>query len=368
MPSLSKLANRAVATVLAVVAVVAQVVLLHRGSGGLGQLQPSFLPVLGMGVLDSIVAAVLALVLAWGTDGRRGTHALAVCLAAWSYILAYSGVVTLYHSVAGGAAHALFEAHFPLVEMLGLAGALRFSAAFPSPVSPSDLTPPDSLRLGLRTLQRVRTVLLTPAAPWLAAMVALAVLLGVNAVTGGVLREAPLNPLAALIRFAALTAVVLNFRVSWLRARGESHERMLWMIVGLTLLFACLGVLIGGNVLLAVTGWRIPLVRWRPIVLDLSLLSLLWGTIMAVIYRRTWSVGRLAERTAVLGGALTVALFLAAGLEALFADVLVARLTVPPGIGTAVAFVLTALAYRRARAGLEDTLAKIWSPDGASVA
>ncbi len=367
MPSLSKLAYRAVATVLAVVAVAAQALLLHRGVGGAGQIQPSFLPVLGMGMLDSVVAALLALGLAYGTDGRRGTHALAVCLAAWSYILAYSGVVALYNSLAGGTAHVLFEAHFPLIEMLGLGGALRFSASFPSPVTADDLARPDSLRLGLRTLQRARRALLAPAAPWIAAVLALVVLLGVNAMAGGVLQEAPLNPLAALIRFAALTAVVLNFRVSWLRSRGEAHERMLWMVVGLTLLFACLGILIGGNVLLAVTGWHIPLVRWRPIVLDLSLLSLLWGTIMAVSYGAGRSAGRLAERAAVLGGALTVALFLAAGLEALFADVLVARLTVPPGIGTALALFLTALAYRRARAGLEDTLAHIWSVDGARV-
>jgi hypothetical protein len=368
MDSLSKLAYRALGTALVVVAIVAQAMLMYRAGGGLGRLQPSFLPVVGMGVVDSVVAGLLALALAYGTDGARGTHALALCLAAWSYVLAYSGVVALFPAAAGDLARTIFQAHFPLVEMLGLAGALRFSAEFPETISRSDLAPPESLRLGLRTLQRMRIALIEPSAPWIAAVVAFAALLAVNAWAGGLLQEAPLNPFAALVRFAALTAVVLNFRVSWIRARGKAHGRMLWLVVGLALLFAFLGVLIGGNVLMDVTGWRIPLVRWRPIVLDLSLLSLLWGMTMAVYYGGPVDPARLAGRTAVLGGAITAGLFLAAGLEALFSDVLVARMTLPRGLGTFLAIVLTTLAYRRARPGLEGTLAVIWTSNGQRVA
>ncbi len=362
----SKLAYRGLVTVLSVVTVVAQVLLMRGGGGTLAEVRPASLPVLGMGALDSVVAALLALALVWGTRGGKGAYALAVCLAAWGYVLAYSGVVGLFTPVAQELGRRLFDAHFPLVEALGLAGALRFSAVFPSVVRADDVESPDSLPIGLRTLQRVRRALLGPSAPWIAAGLVFVLLLAVNRMSGGLLQEAPLNPLATVIRFAAFTAVVLNLRISWVRARGRDRKRVSWAVVGLTFLIGFLGILIGGNVLLAVTEWRIPLVSWRPVVLDLGLLGLLWGTAMGVLYEGVIDPTAVGRRVAMLCGAATVALFLAAGLEALFSDVLVGRLIVPTGLGTVLAAVLTGLVYTRARATLEVPLNHIWSPEPAT--
>ncbi len=361
MVLLSKLAHRSLVTVLAVVIVVAQLMAMGPAETALGRVQPTSVSVVGMGALDSVLAALGALALVWGTNGRRGAHALAVCLAAWGYVMAYSAVVALLQPSADGLARTLFEAHFPLVEALGLAGAIRFSALFPSRVLPADTAPPESVPLGLRSLQRLRRAVLGPVAPWVAAVLSVVLLLTVNRVTGGILQEAPLNPFAATIRFAAFTAVVLNLRISWIRVRGADREQMLWAMVGLTLLLGCLGILIGGNVLLAVTGWRIPLVNWRPVVLDLSLLGLLWGTVMGVLYGGALTPARIGRTVVLLSCAVTSALFLAAGLEALFSDVLMARLALPPGLGTALAVALTALAFTRARGSMEAPLDHLWS-------
>lgn len=365
MASLSKLLYRILVTVLAGVAVMAQWATMRGGGAGLAPLQPSFVPVFGMGALASVVAAALALGLVWGTGGGRGSYALAVCLAAWSYVLAYSGVVMMLTPRAG-VGHALFVAHFSLVETLGLAGVLRFSTLFPTAVELRDLEPPDAVPLGLRTLQRVRRALLGPVGPWVAAVVAFLLLLLVTRLSGGSLQEAPLNPFGAVIRFAAFTAAVLNLRISWLRSRGADRARMLWVMLGLTFLFGCLGILIGGNVLLAVTGWHVPLLNWRPIVLDVGLVGLVSATAMGVLRGGSVDASMIGRRVALLSGVLTTALFLAAALEALFADVLMGRIAVRTGVGTVLAVILMALAYDHLRGTLEDPLEHLWARESAT--
>ena len=108
---------------------------------------------------------------------------------------------------------------------------------------------------------------------------------------------------------------------------------------------------------MAVTRWEIPGLNWRPVILDLGVMGLLWGTAMAVFYDGAMRPGVFTRRMTVLFSMLTMALFLAAGMETL----LVGRSPLSPGIGTVLAALAVGILYVTARRALESMLYHTWA-------
>ena len=370
------LVARVLVLLLALSAMVGQVAHLDALSGvslGLagtlvGNPTPSFLTLVAADAVVSVSSGVLAIALVFRGDPNRGARGLAVTLAAWSYLLAYSGIVVLLRPDPG-ALRTIFQAHFPLVELLGLAGMIRFTSIFPHKLTKEELSPRESLPIGLRTLQAARSHLLTlqaarshllsPAAPWIAVVLLLAVLLSMNALVGRSLADVGLNPLMDLVRFMAVGMVVLNLRRSWLAGGAGERADIWWMLVGLALLTAAITLLIGGNVLVSATGWSEPPIAWRPIVLDLGLLGFLWGLSMAVFYTGTIDSAASARRVVALTALALIGLLVATGLETLLSGALVARMSMRPGLGTALAAVVMTVSYPRTLALIERLLDQI---------
>ena len=336
--------------------------ILYWNTMGLGRLAlsgvtPALFSAVITGAVVSVVSGTLALTMAFRGDGTRGARPLGLALSAWSYMLAFSGITVLFAPPLNSPFRFVFEAHFLGVEALGLAALLRFTALFPGPLQPSSLRAPADLALGLRTAQHTRLLLLRPWGPWAAAGAALALALGVNAALGRSTQDTALLPLTDLLRLVALAAVVLNLRASFVYADREDRRRMFWMVVGFTLLVGAVGTLLGGNVLVAVTRWEIPGLNWRPVILDLGVMGLLWGTAMAVFYDGAMRPGVFTRRMTVLFSMLTMALFLAAGMETL----LVGRSPLSPGIGTVLAALAVGILYVTARRALESMLYHTWA-------
>lgn len=327
------------------------------GRLAMGGVAPALLSAVITGAVVSAVSGILGLTMVFRGDGARGARPLGLALSAWSYLLAYSGITVLFAPDTGSALRFAFEAHFLGVEALGLAALVRFTTVFPRDLSPAALRSPEDLAVGLRTGQHLRLVLLRPWGPWVTAAVALALVLGVNAALGRSTQDTALLPLTDLMRILALAAVVLNLRVAFVSADRTNRRYMFWTVVGFTLLVGAVGALLGGNVLLAVTGWEIEGFNWRPVVLDLGVMGLLWGTAMAVFYNGAMRPGVFTRRLTVMFSMLTAALFLAAGMETL----LVARSALPPGFGTVVAVVAVGILYVTSRRALESMLYHAWA-------
>jgi len=368
---LAKSSHRAVTVVLAVLAVGGQIVHVRAliaaatGSGPLaGSARPSLIAVVGAGAIVSVTAALTAVVVSVRGRDDRGAQPIALSLAAWAYLLAYSGLMLLLAPRGGGWPRAVFDAHFVCVEALGLAGLLRFTAAFPVALAPSDLQDPASLPPGLRGAQRVRIALLAPPGPWIAAATAVAVLLVFNRSLGRGVAEAALLPLADVFRFLALGVVVFNLRRGYLLARGAARARAQWVALGFVLLLAAAGVVIGANVLIGVTGWESTRINWRPVLLDVGVLGLLWGLSRGVLYEGDASAVRLVPRVGLLAMAATAGLLLAAGLESFFAGALPGRLHLPEGVGSVLAVTAVATLYTKGRVTLESALSRSWRGAG----
>lgn len=325
-----------------------------------GAIRSETLAVVGTDAVVSLLAAVVALSLVFGRDRERGGRHLAVAVAAWAYLLAYGGVFRLLAPAQESMWRMPFEAHFLLVECLGLAALLGFSSSLPRPLTAADVIPPGKLPVGIRSLHHFRIWLFRPWAPWVgAAVLTVAVLLLAESV-GTPLVEAPLNPVMDVARFGTLTAVVINFRSSWDVHGPEGRRHLTWVVLGLSILLASLALLVGGNVLMSVTAWRPPL-NWRPIVLNLGLLGLLWSSAMAVFYNGDMNPRALVRRTATLAGLGTALFFLAAGLEALFSDAMVARISLPPGVGSMTAICLFAWVFEPTHRVVENVVDQIWA-------
>ena len=333
------------------------------------EVTPSFLVLVTADAVVSAVAALLALALAFRSDGSRGGRGLALALGSWSYLLAYAGVVRLFRPSTQGLAMALFDGHYPVVEALGLAGLVQFTAAFPRALTAADVADPETLPVGARMLQSVRIWLFRPTAPWIAAAGAVALVLGLTRFLDRPLQDAALNPAMDFVRFGAVAVVVINLRRSWVLADADARRRMLWLAVGLGLLFGSVTVLIGGNVLLAVTGWSQP-GSWRPTLLHVGLVGLLWGLAMSVFYVGSLDSARVVRSVAAVAATATLALFFATGLEVLFSDALFAGISFPAGLGTAVALVSSASLYApiRSAAGamFDQLLGELEAPSPAA--
>lgn len=372
-PTLATLAYRGLTLVLAALALLGQAVYLdalHWNALGLGRLTqgtlaPALLSAAVTGAVVTFVTAGAGVTMAFRRGGERGAHPLGLALVSWGYLLAYSGLTILLAPDPSSPWRLPFEAHFLLVEAVASAALVRFTAVFPSPLRIAALTAPEQLPVGLRTAQRGRILLLTPWGPWAAAVLGAGAVLGANAAGGGAAQDAGLNVVADAMRLGALAVVTLNLRSAFRDADLEGRRALFWFVVGFTLLLGAVGLLLGGNVLTAVTGWEIQGFNWRPVVLDLGVVGLVWGAAMGVYYAGPLRPGLVARRAGVLAGAATVALFLAAGLESLVAGVVATRITLPEGIGTVVAAVAVGLLYMNVRRPVESALYHAWSESAA---
>lgn len=370
--TLATLAYRALTLVLAALAVLGQLAYLDAlywgalGLGSLGQggMHPALLSSVITSTTVTTVAAAAAVTLTFAGPRARGAHPLALALAAWGYLLAYSGLTILLAPDPGSPLRDAFVIHFLVVEALAMGGLFRFTAVFPQTLPAGALQDPDTLPVGLRSLQYLRRWLLAPAGPWLAVLAGAALVVGVNAAMGRPTQDAALLLLTDILRLAGLAIVVLNLRKGFLEADVPGRRAMFWFVVGFTLLMGAVGTLLGGNILTAVTGWEIPGFNWQPVVLDLGVIGLIWGAAMAVLYRGPLKPGRVSRRMAVVASYVTVGLFLAAGMESLLAGTVASRITLAPGVGTLVSFLTMALLYLSTYRLLESMVYSAWAHGG----
>jgi hypothetical protein len=341
-------------TLIAVLAMVAQVAYLDALSWhalGLAtpmtaSMRPPFLTVMSAHAVVSLVAGILAiaLVLHEGVQDAAA-RGLGLALGAWSYLTAYSGVTLLLRPDAG-APRALFESHFLAVEILGLVGLLRFTALFPRPLSDASLALPSTLPAWLRPFHAASVWMLRPFAPWLVGLLVLGGLLALTAARGLPLADAGLSPVMDFVRLAAAGLVVINLRRSWTRATPDAGGRLAWLFVALALVTGVLLLLVGGNVLVAVTGWPEPEVAWRPLLVDMGVIGFLIAVSMSVLYRGPAAGLPVARRIGAVATIGTLGLFLAAGLEALFSGGALGGSSMRTGVGTLLAFVIVVSTHR----------------------
>jgi hypothetical protein len=336
---------RALVSLVAVLSAAGQVVYLDALSGqvlGLtgtlsGEVRPALLALMTAHAVVSLATGALAVVMAFDRGPRReAARWLAVALGAWSYLMAYSGATLLLRPGAGPA-RALFEGHFLLVEAAGLAGLIRFTSLYPRPLLPEALRDSSFWPAVLVPVRRLTLWLLRPSTPWIAAASVSALLIGWTLWNDRPLGDAGLHPVADLVRFAVAGLVVLNVRRSWHHASAEGRNRLGWLLMGMAFLLGMLLLLIGGNVLMAVTGWPEPVVAWRPLLLDVGLLGFLASPAVGIRYEGKVQAVRAARRTLAVGAVTSLALFFAAGLEALLSGGMLARMDMGRGFGTAVA-------------------------------
>lgn len=353
MTSAGPTAVRILVTLLAVVATVGQVAYLdalawHKlglATPMSARMRPPFLTLMTAHAAVSVVSAVLAVALALHDGSRqRAARSLALAFAAWSYLTAYAGVTLLLRDPGG--ARAAFDAHFLVVEVAGLAGIVRFSSIFPRAPTPGELAPSAELPRALVPLHRASAWMTRPHAPWAAAAAVLAGLWGIGLALGRPLADAALHPVMDFVRFAAAAIVVLNLRRAWNHAAGEEVERLGWLLAALVALFSALLLFVGGNVLLAVTGWPEPPVAWRPLLLDVGLIGFLVGLAMAVLYRGRLDARRSAGSIVSWASVTALGLFLSAGLEALFSGSVMGGFSLRTGVGTIVAFAIVLSTHR----------------------
>lgn len=306
--------------------------------------------------LVSLASAGLAVVLVLH-EGRRepAARGLGVAFGAWSYLMAYSGVTMLLRPDPG-LTREVFEAHFLAVEVIGLAGLIRFTALFPEPLAPAQVEAPEGLPAVLLPFHLASVWMLRPAAPWLVLFAAVIGLWSLSAATDAPLSDAGLSPLMDVVRLAAAGLVVLNLRRAWGASGEEGRERLQWLIAGFTGLVAALGLMIGGNVLVAVTGFPEPEVAWRPLLLDVGLLGFLGGLATAVVYRGPLRPETVLRRTVTMSTFTTLGLFFAAGLEALLSGGIVTAFSMRAGVGSAIALAMMVSTYRNYARVLERLL------------
>ena len=366
MPSAGPTAQRVLVTLLAAVAAVAQVAYFDALAWhALGLTAPmgsrpggSLLAVMTGHALVSVIAGVLAVVLVLHEGPRqRAARGLGMAMASWSYLTAYSGV-TLFLRPMSSSLRSGFEAHFLAVEVLGLIGLLTFTALFPKSLHDTPLEAPANLPRALVPVHAATVWMLRPWAPWIAGVGVLVVLWSVSGARGAPLGDAGLDPLMDVVRFAAAGLVVINLRRSWARADADGIARSSWLLVALAFLTGALLLLVGGNVLLAVTDWPEPGVAWRPLLVDVGLVGFLISIAMSVLYRGRVDAVLAASRIGAIAMVSTMGLFLAAALEALFTGAL-QGLSLRTGVGTLLAFVVIVATHRGMLRSIESVLAQM---------
>lgn len=303
--------------------------------------------ILGAHAIVALVCAVLSVRLVLSERQHQvASRALAVAFGAWAYLQAYPGVTLLFRPPVPGMERDLFEAHFLVVEMLGLVGLVRFSAVFPRELLPDELLPSPTLPAPLAPFHHAAVRMRLTWAPWLVGGALLLVSWGLVLATGGVLSDTGLHPFTHLIRFFAAGLVVMNLTRAWSVATEGDRDGMAWLFVALAYLLGSVALLIGGNILVAVTGWPEPDIAWRPVLLDLGSIGLFTSLALSVLHRHASDPRRMIHRIATGTVVVTAGLFLAAGLEALFGGGALSGITLRRGIGTAVAFAVVMSTWR----------------------
>lgn len=355
MRSIGPTSLRALATLLGVVAFVGQITYLdslswHR----LGLTPPmiglqsgAFITLLTAHAVVSIAAAGLGIALVLHEGPRQApARALGLSLAAWAYLLAYSGITLMLRPAAPGLSRTLFEGHFLVVELLGLIGLLRFTALFPRNLLATPIPRPAELAPALGPLHVASVWMLRPYAPWLVASLLAGALWLLTLLAGRPPGDAALHPLMDISRVAAASLAVLSLYRSWARADVEGSARLAWLLVALAALVGVLLLYIGANVLVGVTEWPEPGVAWRPILVDLGVLAFLTALALSVLYRGSRDTSLLARRILASCTVAALGFFLAAALEALFSGGVLAAFSLRTGVGTVIAVVVVVTAHR----------------------
>jgi len=364
MPSAAPTVLRVLVTLLAAVATLSQVAYLDALSWHvLGLATPmgtrmsgSLVAVMTGHAVVSVVAGVLAIVLVLHEGPKQAAaRGLGLALGAWSYLTAYSGVTLLLRPDVVSW-RSLFEGHFLVVEILGLVGLLRFTALFPRPLAETPLELPPTLPPALAPLHAASVWILRSWAPWVCGAGVLALLWALTVSRGTPLGDAGLSPLMDLVRFVAAGLVVLNLRRSWARADRADAAKLTWLLVALAFLTGALLLLIGGNVWMAVTGWPEPEVAWRPLLVDVGLVGFMISMTMSVLYSGSLDAVLAATQIGAVATVITLGLFLAAALEALFTGALASLRT---GAGTLLAFVIVVAMHRGMVRSLQRLLAQV---------
>ncbi len=366
MKSAPTMALRVLVTLLAVVATVAQVAYLdalswHRlglAPAMAAQMRPPFVTLMTAHALVSIACAAIAvtLVLHEGPH-ERAARGLGLAIGAWSYLTAYSGVTLLLRDPGG--ARATFDAHFLAVEVVGLVGLIRFTSLFPKPLVRESLPPPEALPVVLRPFHAWSVWMLRQSAPWIAGAVVLGGLWALSLARGRPIANAGLDPVMDLVRFSVAGLVVWNLRRAWSHASGEHRGRLTWLLAALVFLVGALLIVIGGNVLMAVAGWTEPILPWRPLLMDVGLVGFLVGLAMSVLYRGPVDPAQTTRRIASVTTVATLGLFLAAALEALLSETVLAGFALRTGVGTILAFAIVLALHRGLLRGVERTLSSL---------
>lgn len=307
--------------------------------------------------LVSAVCSVLAVVLALD-EGRRpkACRALALAFGSWSYLMAYSGVTMLLRPVAPGLEREIFEAHFLLIEVMGLAALIHFTSIFPRSLTEEELRPWATQPALLMPFHHIGVFMRRPWAPWAAGAAVLAALWSTTLVSGGELSDAGLSPAMDVVRLLAAGLVVMHLHRAWRMATEGDQDALMWIVAALTILIGSLAMLIGANMLVAVTGFPEPNVAWRAIVLDGGTIGFFVGLAMSTLHRDGPDPSRLVRRAATFTVIVTAGLVLAAGLEALFTGAVFTAYALRTGAGTAVAIAIVLSTYRTAARAIEKTL------------
>ncbi|MDX1647458.1 MAG: hypothetical protein R3304_09965 [Longimicrobiales bacterium] len=305
----------------------------------------------------SMLCAVLAVVLVL-REGHRAdaSRALGIAFGAWSYLMAYSGVTMLFRPQAPGPLREVFEAHFLVVEMLGLAALLRFTSIFPRRLGPDEVRPAARLPAVLLPFHRFGVLMRRSWAPWTAAALTLVVLWSWTVVSGGDVSDAGLSPLMDVVRFTAAGLVVAHLHRAWTVATEGDRDGLMWLAAAFAILLGSLAILMGGNVLVAVTGFPEPDVAWRPILLDIGSAGFFAGLAMSVLQEGGRDPARITRKVTAATVIVTMTLFFAAALEALLTGAVFASYALRTGVGTAVAFAVALSTYRSSARAVERVL------------
>lgn len=294
----------------------------------------------------SLVCSLLSILLVLTERHRQASaRALALAFGAWSYLMAYAGVTLLFRP-GPGFGRDIFEAHFLIVEVIGLVGLLRFTAIFPRPLGEAETEPLETLPPALLPVHHFSVAMRAPMAPAIGGVAVLATLWGWTVLSGGALSDVGLSPGMNVVRFIAAGLVVMNLRRAWACATEGDRDPLTWLLVGLAALFGSLALLIGGNVLVAVTGFPEPTVAWRPVLLDFGQIGFLGFISLSVLSRGARDPAVFLRNAMTLTLVATLGLFLAAGLEALFGGSLVSGFAFRRGVGTAISFAVVLSTYR----------------------
>ena len=311
-------------------------------------------------VAHAIVSAVcsflaISLVLSEGRRARAA-RALALAFGSWSYLMAYSGVTLLLRPVAPGLGREIFEAHFLLVEVVGLAALIRYTTIFPRPLTDEELRPWATLPSAFLPFHHLGVFMRRAWAPWVAGAAVLAALWSATFLTGGELSDAGLSPAMDVVRLGAASFVVVNLNRSWRMSTEGDRDALMWIAGALTILIGSLAILIGGNILVAVTGFPEPDVAWRPILLDGGTIGFFVCLAWSAMDRDGADPAGTLRRAATLTVVVTAGLILAAGLEALFTGAIFTSYALRTGVGTAAAFAIVLATYRTSARAIESAL------------